>query len=95
MYLVLNLLSTNAIDFWIVTSILGYCLIPVIGLSALAIFMSLKSIPGHCMASFAIVWSTYASTRMFEKALHMSQQRWLVAYPVGLLYCIFVLITVF
>jgi protein YIPF5/7 len=43
----------------------------------------------------AIVWATVASTRLFEQALKMTQQRWLVAYPVGLLYSVFVLITVF
>ena len=50
---------------------------------------------GHALALGTIAWSTYASTRLFEKALNMSQQRWLVAYPVGLVYSIFVLITIF
>lgn len=50
---------------------------------------------GRALAVVTIAWSTYASTRLFEKALSMSQQRWLVAYPVGLVYSIFVLITIF
>lgn len=50
---------------------------------------------GHSLAVLSIVWSTYASTRLFEKAMNMSQQRWLVAYPVGLLYSVFTLITIF
>ena len=95
MYLVLNLLSAKEIDMWRVCSILGYGLLPVIGLAFLGIALSLKGPLGQGLAILTIAWSTYASTRLFEQALHMSQQRWLVAYPVGLVYAIFVLITIF
>jgi hypothetical protein len=43
MYIVLNLLSADQIDIWRVCSILGYCLLPVIGLAFLGIVISLKS----------------------------------------------------
>ncbi|GAB5031494.1 yip1 domain-containing protein [Nannochloropsis oceanica] len=95
MYLVLNLLSVKEIDIWRVCSILGYGLLPVIVLSFLGIAVSLKGPVGQGIATFTIAWSTYSSTRLFEKALNMSQQRYLVAYPVALVYAIFVLITVF
>ncbi|TFJ88474.1 hypothetical protein NSK_000048 [Nannochloropsis salina CCMP1776] len=95
MYLVLNLLSPKDIDVWRVCSILGYGLLPVIGLAFLGIAVSLKGGVGQGLATLTIAWSTYASTRLFEKALNMSQQRYLVAYPVALVYAIFVLITVF
>ena len=47
------------------------------------------------LAGFCILWSTHTATRFFEKALHMADQRYLIAYPVGLVYSCFVLITVF
>lgn len=87
--------SAKEIDVWRVCSILGYGLLPVIVLSFLGIAVSLKGPIGQGLATFTIAWSTYASTRLFEKALNMSQQRYLVAYPVALVYAIFVLITVF
>lgn len=43
LYVVLNLLSAQEIDMWRVCSILGYCLLPVIGLAFLGIVISLKS----------------------------------------------------
>jgi len=87
--------SVKEIDIWRVCSILGYGLLPVIVLSFLGIAVSLKGPVGQGIATFTIAWSTYSSTRLFEKALNMSQQRYLVAYPVALVYAIFVLITVF
>jgi hypothetical protein len=33
--------------------------------------------------------------QLFEEYLGMRRQRWLIAYPIGLLYCCFVLITIF
>jgi len=47
MYLVLNLLSQHSIDIWRVCSILGYGLLPVIGLAFLGIAISLKSTLGQ------------------------------------------------
>ncbi len=46
MYLVLNLLSVKQMDVWRVCSILGYGLLPVIGLAFLGIAFSLKSTLG-------------------------------------------------
>ena len=50
---------------------------------------------GHIFAVMAIGWSTFAAARLFEQTLNMEHQRYLVAYPVGLLYSVFVLITIF
>lgn len=47
LYVVLNLLSAHEIDMWRVCSILGYCLLPVIGLAFLGIVISLKSTMGE------------------------------------------------
>ncbi len=50
---------------------------------------------GAALAIGAILWATHASTRIFANACHMRDQRYLIAYPVFLLYACFGLITVF
>eukprot|EP01133_Synstelium_polycarpum_P015093 gene15093-17868_t len=50
---------------------------------------------GYILIFVAIAWSTYSASKMFVKTLTMIDQRILVAYPVGLLYTGFALITAF
>lgn len=96
LYMVLNLLHPgNGLDFWRTCSVLGYCLIPVIALAGLNILFNLQGFLGSILSLVAIVWSTHASTRLFHAKLGLSDQYWLVAYPVMLLYSCFVLITIF
>lgn len=68
---------------------------PVIGLAALGIVHNLSGAAGHVLGLVAVAWCTIAATRLFEEYLEMRRQRYLVAYPVGLLYACFVLITVY
>eukprot|EP00903_Cladosiphon_okamuranus_P015888 g14674.t1 len=93
--MVLNLIGEKPINLWKTTSVLGYCLLPVIGLAALGIVWDLKGNMGHVLALVAVAWCTISATRLFEEYLDMRRQRYLVAYPVGLLYACFVLITVY
>ena len=46
-------------------------------------------------AFLAVLASTCTATRLFEAKLHMRHQRYLVAYPLALIYSCFVLITIF
>ncbi|OZJ06299.1 hypothetical protein BZG36_00683 [Bifiguratus adelaidae] len=50
---------------------------------------------GVILSVLAIAWCTMSSSGMFVSVLHMSEQRFLVAYPVGLFYASFALMTVF
>jgi len=50
---------------------------------------------GLIASALAIIWCTYSSSTMFVTVLQMSEQRLLVAYPVGLLYVCFALMTIF
>jgi hypothetical protein len=59
LYVVLNLLSAQEIDMWRVCSILGYCLLPVIGLAFLGIVISLKSTFGTWSLILRIRGSTF------------------------------------
>jgi hypothetical protein len=98
MTLVINLMSPlQAVSVWTVTSILGYALLPVNLLAALKIVLSVANLHSlvQLLAVLTIVWSTVASTRLLEVGCQLRNQRYLLAYPLSLLYSAFVLITIF
>lgn len=95
MYLILNLMSANGISFDRTTSILGYSLLPLDFLAAVAVVFNIRGPIGFGLAMLCIGWCTLTATRFIEVALNMRSQRYLVAYPVTLLYSCFALLTVF
>jgi hypothetical protein len=99
MTLVLNLMSpVAAISVWTVTSILGYALLPVNLLAVIKILvvnLAKLEMLGRLLAVLTITWCTVASTRLLEQKCDMRDQRYLVAYPIALLYSAFVMITIF
>lgn len=95
-WMLINVMSQKGgIDLYRTMSILGYGLIPTVILAALGVFVSLKSTFGTVISAVCIFWSTATTSRFFATAIAMHQQRWLVAYPVGLFYTCFTLLTVF
>lgn len=50
---------------------------------------------GYVLSILSVLWCTYSASGIFVTVLRMSQQRLLVAYPVGLLYGFFALVSVF
>ena len=50
---------------------------------------------GYLLSSLSIIWCTYSASGIFVTILRMDHQRFLVAYPVGLLYGVFALLSVF
>ena len=97
MTVILNLMSPEkAIHFWTVMSVLGYALLPV-NLLAAAKLLFIFYLQGltKILAVVAVLWSTTASTRLFELGCGLQDQRYLLAYPIALLYSAFVLITIF
>lgn len=98
MTLILNLMSPQAVSFWTVASILGYSLLPVNLLAALKILLvniAQLSTLGRILGLLTVLWSTTASTRLLEVGCNMQDQRYLIAYPLALVYSAFVLITIF
>lgn len=96
-YLILNLMSDGAgIDSSRTASVLGYCLLPMVLLSGLSIGIDLK---GHWVALslgiISIIWCTFSSCTIFVTILSMKDQRMLIAYPIGLFYTCFALLTIF
>ncbi|KAK4046020.1 hypothetical protein OIV83_006424 [Microbotryomycetes sp. JL201] len=85
-YALLNLMSENGIDAYRTASVLGYCLLPLVLLSMISVVASLDGMIGYIASSVSIVWCSYAASSIFSSVLHLSSQRLLVAYPVGLLY---------
>ncbi|KAG7365206.1 hypothetical protein IV203_038409 [Nitzschia inconspicua] len=99
MTFVVNLVAPqNPISFWTVTSILGYALLPVNLLALMKIvvinLINLQTL-GRILGIATVAWSTTASTRLFELGCQLRSQRYLIAYPIALLYSAFVLITIF
>ena len=47
------------------------------------------------LALVTVFWCTASATNMFVSALHMHDQKTLVAYPIALVYTCFGLITIF
>jgi len=97
MTVVLNLMSPeNAISIWTVTSILGYALLPVNLLAAVKLlFVFYLQGVTKVLAVLTVLWSTTASTRLLELGCGLKDQRYLMAYPIALLYTAFVFITIF
>mmetsp|Transcript_15188 Transcript_15188/g.39114 ORF Transcript_15188/g.39114 Transcript_15188/m.39114 type:complete len:296 (-) Transcript_15188:100-987(-) len=95
-WLLINVMSQKGgIDLYRTTSILGYGLIPIVVLAFFGIFLSLQSTFGTAVSALCILWATATSSRFFATAIAMDNQRWLVAYPVGLFYTCFTLLVAF
>merc|ERR1712226_60807 len=96
MWLLLKLMSpAEGPSFGTVTSILGYCLLPIVFLSTFAVLFSLQGTLGTILSGMAVVWCSWSSSKLFCEALQMNSQQPLVAYPCAMLYGVFALLTVF
>ena len=95
LYLLLNLMSIEAVGFGVVVSVLGYCILPMAGLAGINVLISLQGVMGLIITSSAIIWCSWSASKLFVTALGMHQQQPLVAYPCALLYAVFALITIF
>ena len=95
-FLLLNLMcKNNGILLYNTISVLGYCLIPIVLLSFIAVFLDMKNVFGGILCLIAIVLSSLNASRFFEIGLEMYSQRWLIFYPVALFYTCFVLVTIY
>lgn len=94
-YTLLNLMSEGGIDAYRVASVLGYCLLPLCILSTASIVVRLDSFIGYIVSPLFILWCSTSASGIFVSILRLSEQRLLVAYPVGLFYACFALLSVF
>ncbi|KXT02429.1 hypothetical protein AC578_7861 [Pseudocercospora eumusae] len=77
------------------SSVLGYCLLPLVFASLLGVALPLDTFIGYCLVSLAIAWCTYSSSAMFCVVGRMTNMRGLVAYPLALFYVGFGIMAVF
>lgn len=70
-------------------------LLPVPAASADTAFHEPSGLAGYVLSALSIIWCTYSASGIFVSVLRMSEQRLLVAYPVGLFYASFALLSVF
>ncbi len=94
-YGLLSLMSTSPVSFTVVVSVLGYCILPIVALSAISILISLTGPVGTLVTILAIIWSSWSASKLFVTAFSMEHQQPLVAYPCCMLYAVFALITMF
>ncbi|KAL1405825.1 hypothetical protein Q8F55_007503 [Vanrija albida] len=94
-YTLLNLMSETGVDAYRTASVLGYCLLPMVGLGGLGIAVRSDHIIVYALSIISVVWCTYSASSIFVAVLRMDHQRLLVAYPVGLLYGCFALLSIF
>lgn len=96
-YWILRFMSLDDKDFSIICaiSILGYCLLPMVFLSAVAVLVSLNSTPGMVVSLGAILWCSLSASKLFITALKMHNVQPLVAYPCFLFYGVFALLALF
>lgn len=96
MYILQSLMSsTGNITCASVASVLGYCILPVVGLAGLGIFTSLRGPTGLILAALSVAWATLSSSRLFSAMSGEEKQRLLIAYPCLLMYGVFTLIVIF
>ena len=69
--------------------------VPVISNLPACLCTRISGMLGYVLSTLSILWCTYAASGIFVAVLRMSDQRLLLAYPIGLLYGCFALLSVF
>jgi hypothetical protein len=97
MYSLLNLMTSpdKPCSGLFVTSVLGYCLLPMVILSFSSFLFQLHGFIGMIITIIFIFWCSISASKLFATSLAMIGQQLLVAYPCALFYGIFALLTMF
>merc|ERR1719473_1823889 len=61
----------------------------------IGMIVSLRGMFGLVLSVIIVPWCTLSASKFFESGVAMHDQRFLLAYPIGLIYAAFALITVF
>jgi len=94
MFLLLNLMSSEATDGYKTISVLGYCLLPMVLLAITSIFISLSGVIGLIVAFICVLWCARSAAVLFTTP-NKNHQLFLVLYPLVLYYACFALLTIF
>lgn len=93
---VVYLVAAKNISFMCTVSVLGYCILPMVMLSALSILINLKAtLVGSILSVVAILWCAIGASNLLVTAIDITNARLMIAYPCALFYTVFALLTVF
>ena len=87
--------SSGNLTFARSSSVLGYCLLPLLATSLVGIFLPMDKPVGITLTTAAIMWCTWSASGIFCAVGGMKGMRALVAYPLALFYVGFGIIAVF
>ncbi|MCJ1290339.1 Protein yipf5 [Xylographa carneopallida] len=87
--------AMSTLTFFRSTSVLGYCLLPLVLISLLGVALPMDTAVGYLLTSMAVAWCTYSSSGMFCAVGRMRSMRPLVAYPLMLFYVGFGIMGIF
>jgi hypothetical protein len=95
MYFLLNMMSVSGVSLGVTITVLGYCLLPMVGLAGFNLLFSLQGLVGTVLTVIAVLWCSLSASKLFVTALGLQKQQPLVAYPCALVYGVFALLAVF
>ncbi|XP_052198641.1 uncharacterized protein LOC127805868 [Diospyros lotus] len=98
LYVVFNMLAgrNGNLDLYRCLSLVGYCMLPMVILSAIALFLPQGGVGIFLMAGVFVIWSTRVCTRLLvELASCGDEHRGLIAYACFLVYMLFSLLVIF
>ena len=87
--------TVSTLTFFRSTSVLGYCLLPLVLISFVGVALPMDTAVGYLLTSAAVAWCTYSSSGMFCAVGRMRSMRPLVAYPLMLFYVGFGIMGIF
>ncbi|KAL7215355.1 hypothetical protein ACSBR1_027511 [Camellia fascicularis] len=98
LYVVFNLLAgrNGNLDLYRCVSLIGYCMLPIVILSAISLFLPQGGVAIFVTAGVFVIWSTRVCTRLLvELASCGDEHRGLIAYACFLIYVLFSLLVIF
>ncbi|XP_015866504.1 uncharacterized protein LOC107404071 [Ziziphus jujuba] len=97
LYVVFNMLAgrNGTLDLYRCVSLIGYCMLPMVMLSALSLFVPRGGFVVPAMAAVFVVWSARVCTRLLVEVARWDEHRGLVAYACFLIYMLFSLLVIF
>ena len=97
LYVVFNMLAgrNGTLDLYRCVSLIGYCMFPMVILSALSLFLPQAGVAIFIIASIFVIWATQVCTKLLIQVGRWDEHRGLVAYACFLIYTLFSLLVIF
>ncbi|XP_050230439.1 uncharacterized protein LOC126679447 [Mercurialis annua] len=98
LYIVFNMLAgrNGNLDLHTCTSVIGYCLLPVVMLSAISLFLPNGGAIRFMVAGMFVIWATRVCTNLMVSVADGGEEhRGLISYACFLIYTLFSLLVIF